>query len=229
MKKVFNGAKALFDLYGPMDKSVRSIMSASWNFTEKIPTTDEVSGANGDAAAIQSLASWDKWQLESDDQLAFPVAQGIGGASAYQLALRKHAINGKQLAQAQAEAIKAGQGYVRARLEQHLAEQDTATLKKLVENLTAEEHTFIVAQAKFFDRYMALRTTIAIDMQNLIWAERFMTLSNSSVVIDPLKEVADYKEDLSRIHHEIEAAKSKYSSDFQGWSTPIIERLWLTS
>ncbi|OJJ34646.1 hypothetical protein ASPWEDRAFT_27350 [Aspergillus wentii DTO 134E9] len=221
MKKISTGAKALFDLYGPMDKSVQSIKSAQWSFDQKLPTTDEVSGANGDAAAIQSLASWDKWRLEADDQLAFPIAQGIGGASAYQLALRKHAINGKQLAQAQAEAIKAGQGYVRARLEQHLAGQDLAALKTLVENLTAEEHTYNVAQAKFFDRYMALRTTIAIDMQNLIWAERFMTLSNSSVVVDPLKEVADYKEDLSRIHHEIETAKSKYSSDFQEFTYKV--------
>ncbi|KAI9370331.1 hypothetical protein BJX61DRAFT_549033 [Aspergillus egyptiacus] len=221
MKKIFSGTKALFDLYGPMDKSVQSIKSAEWSFDQKLPTTDEVSGANGDAAAIQSLASWDKWRLEADDQLAFPVAQGIEGASAYQLALRKHAINGKQLAQAQAEAIKAGQGYVRARLEQHLAGQDLAALERLVANLTDEENTYNVAQAKFFDRYMALRTTIAIDLQNLIWAARFMTLSNSSVVVDPLKETADYKEDLSRIHHEIETAKSKYSSDFQEFTFKV--------
>ncbi|KAL4802413.1 hypothetical protein BDV18DRAFT_163817 [Aspergillus unguis] len=221
MKKIYKGTKALYELYGPMDEAVRTIKTADWTFNEKLPTTAEVSGANGDAAAIQLLASWDKWRLEADDQLMFPVEQGIDGASAYQLALRRHAINGKQLAQAQAEAIKAGQGYVRARLEQHLAAQDLVSLKTLVENLTAEEHTYAVAQAKFFDRYMALRTTIAIDMQNLIWAERFMTLSSSSVVVDPLKEVADYKEDLARIDHEIEAAKSKYSSDFQEFTYKV--------
>lgn len=45
------------------------------------------------------------------------VDENIDGASAYKLTLRKHSINGKQLVQAQAEAIKAGQEFIHAQLE----------------------------------------------------------------------------------------------------------------
>lgn len=85
-----------------------------------IPSTGDISGTSqGDAnaAAIVTMAAWDKWLLEADDQMAFAVENNIDSASAYQLALRKHAINGKQLAQAQAEAIKSGYEYVQTQME----------------------------------------------------------------------------------------------------------------
>ncbi|KAI9933615.1 hypothetical protein AWENTII_002316 [Aspergillus wentii] len=215
MKNLRDCAKALYNLYTPMATSIETLKSLDWSSKLDLPTTEQVSGADGDSAAIQSLASWDKWGLQADAQMEFPVSHGIEGADAYQLALRKHAINEKQLAQTQAEAIKAGQGYIQAKLEQHLARQDIESLTQLVQNLTSEKNAYEKAQARFFDRYLALRTTIAIGMQNLIWAEKYITLSNGGVVVDPLKTVADYKADLSQIEEEIQNAKSNYSSGLQ--------------
>lgn len=218
MKNPKDCGKALADLVPTVHKSVSSIINLEMNPSMKLPTTDKMSGADGDSAAIQSIAAWDKWDLESDDQMQYPVNQKIQGASAYRLGLRQHAVNGKQHAQAQAEAIKAGQGYVRAGLELFFAKSDIDDLENLVQRLTTEESSYEVAKAKFFDRHLFLRTGIFIDMLNLIWAEKYLILADSKIVVDPLKTVADYKADLSQIQHEIQAAQSKDSSDFQGES-----------
>src|SRR5690625_794307 len=95
------------------------------------------------------------------------VEESIDGAIAYQLALRKHAINGKQLAQAQVEAIKACQEFIHAKLELNLFQRDIQELEKLMENFRREEETYARAEAKFYDRLIALRTSVVIEMRNL--------------------------------------------------------------
>lgn len=112
LKKLAECTKAIAERYPTVDEMAKAVKQLETDPNAEIPVIDVVSGTDqgdADAALITTLEAWDKWVLESDDQLAFAVDDGVKGASNYRLALHKHAINGKQLAQAQAQAIKAGQ------------------------------------------------------------------------------------------------------------------------
>lgn len=217
-KKIADCSKALYEL----GKLVKSIVDALKQFqldpSVKIPFTDKISGTSkgdADAAAIVTMAAWDKWVLESDQQLEFAVQQGVGGASDYRLVLRKHAINGKQLAQTQTEAIKAGHEYVQAQMEVTLSRQQIDGLQKLKDEYKGQEAIHAQAEAMFYDRAMAFRTNVVISLRNMAWAYRYWALSESSIVLDAWKPLAEYERDLSTIISEMEHADSRYPNDFQ--------------
>lgn len=217
-KNLAEAVKVIAQLYPTVEDMVSAVKKIHADPDAKIPIFDTVSGTaqgDADAAAIVTLAAWDKWILESDDQLSFAVGQGIGGASAYQLALRKHAINGKQLAQAQAEAIKAGQQYIQAELELSLSQRDIQELENLMKTFNGDKETYAIAEAKFYDRLIALRTSVAIEMRNLTWAYKYYALEDSKVDLDSQKSLAQYREDVATITQEIENADSRYASDDQ--------------
>lgn len=174
-----------------------------------------VSKGDEDAAAIVSLAAWDTWILESDQQLEFPVNKEINGASEYRLALRKHAINGKQLVQSQTEAIKAGREFIYAHMEFKLCQRDVQGLKDLKTNLNHEKEQKEDAAGKLYDCLMTLKTSIAILMRNLTWAYKYDTLQESKVLVQSSKATKDYVNDLSLINQEFTIAQGRYSSDYQ--------------
>ncbi|QSZ36323.1 hypothetical protein DSL72_007449 [Monilinia vaccinii-corymbosi] len=121
---------------------VLTLMQFEKNPNIQIPSTGDISGTSqgdADAAAIVTMAAWDKWLLESDQQMAFAVENNIDGASAYQLALRKHAINGKQLAHAQAEAVNARDEYIQAPMEVIRYSQNIADLQALKAGFHGQE------------------------------------------------------------------------------------------
>jgi hypothetical protein len=218
LKKLRDCVSGLGKLYPLIGTIVTAAKALESDPSVQIPSTDEISGSSqgdADAAGIVALAAWDKWILQSDQQMAFAVSQGIGRASDYQLALRIHAINGKQLVQAQAEAVKAGQQYVQAQMEVVLCEQDIQNLQELQSQYEGQENIYAEAAAKFYDRFMALRTSLVIEMRNVVWAYRYYDLADSTVVLDSLKAAAEYRQDLLTVKNEIENADSKYATDFQ--------------
>ncbi|KAL3469728.1 hypothetical protein BJX99DRAFT_65730 [Aspergillus californicus] len=224
MGNLKKAAMTLYKLYPMIDKAVQDIKVLDRDPNAKIPRYGDVTGGgdgDGDAQAIQSLAAWDKWVLESDAQLKFAVDQSIDGAAEYRLALRKHAINGKQLAQTQAEAIKAGQAFIQAQLELNLSQKDIDSLEDLKRKFQGEEKQTEEAAVKFYDRMMALRTSVVIEMRNLTWAFKYYALEDSAVTIDPLKRIEEYKADLSTIAEEMETADSRYTNDYQPFTFPI--------
>lgn len=184
-----------------------------------LPTTGVISGStegDADSAAIVTLAAWDIWILESDHQMEFAVSNEIEGASDYQLALRKHAINGKQLAQTQAEAIKAGYEYVQAQMEVIVCTKQVDELQVLLAGYTGQEDVYQQTGVQLYDRLLALRTGVVIELQNMIWAYRYWALTDSTIVLDATKSTDQYLTDLYTITREMETISEQYSSDFQG-------------
>ncbi|KAL6700747.1 hypothetical protein J3F84DRAFT_402729 [Trichoderma pleuroticola] len=161
------------------------------------------------------MAAWDTWILESDDQMTFGVEAGIEGASEYQLALRKHAINGKQLAQTQAEAVKSGYEYVQAQMELIRCTKQVEDLQNLINSYTGQEDVYLKAEAQLYDRLLALQTGVVIELQNMVWAYRYWTLSESNIVLEATKSIDDYKSDLYQIARDMETIDEQYPSDFQ--------------
>ncbi|TGO61897.1 hypothetical protein BOTNAR_0122g00190 [Botryotinia narcissicola] len=159
--------EALGTLYPSVDTIVRTLIQFGNNSSINIPTTGDISGTSrgdADAAVIVTMAAWDRWLLEADDQMLFAVSQGVAGASVYQLGLRKHAINGKQLAQAQAEAVKSGYEYVQTQMEVIRCSQNIADLQALKAGFVGQEAVYLEAKSMFYDRAMALRTNVVLSL-----------------------------------------------------------------
>ncbi|KAI0007799.1 hypothetical protein F4779DRAFT_642606 [Xylariaceae sp. FL0662B] len=201
---------ALGAIFPAIDVLVNAVEALEDDPTVDIPTADSISGSrkgDADSAAIVTLAAWDKWILESDDQLEFAVSQGIDGASDYRLALRKHAINGKALAQAQAEAVKTGEQFVQLATEVILCDQDIQHIKDLQSKYKGEDAIYEAAETRFYDRFMA--------------AYRYYALEDSDVVLDSLKTAAELRSDIVAIKQEIDDADSRYSTDSQPFNHTI--------
>lgn len=145
----------------------------------------------------------------------FGVAKAIRGASQYRLVLRKHAVNGKQLAQAQSEAVKAGQEYVRSELEVVVNEREIKALRDMRGQYQGQDEIYEQAEAKFFNRLLSLKTSFMIELRNLVWAYKYWSLKDSQVVLDSQKSAAEFTADLAFYDHEINEANSGYSTDFQ--------------
>lgn len=106
IQAILDSTQAIGQLYNTTNKTVTDIRRQSGSTIILEP----IEGGVGDAdlSAIVSLAAWDRWTLEIDDQLAFAVDENIGGAAAYRLVLRLHAIDSKLLVQARAQSVKIG-------------------------------------------------------------------------------------------------------------------------
>lgn len=218
LEKLAECVKALYELFPVVESIVDAVGKFELDPNFEIPSTGNISGTgkgDANAAAIVTVAAWEKWVLESDQQMEFAVNEGIDGASDYRLALRKHAINGKQLAQAQAEAVKAGYEYVQTQMEVILSQQQIDGLQKLKDEFVGQEAIYALAESMLYDRAMALRTSVVISLRNMAWAYRYWALSESSIVLGARKSLVDYQQDLSTIILEMENADSRYASDFQ--------------
>ncbi|ESZ95599.1 hypothetical protein SBOR_3995 [Sclerotinia borealis F-4128] len=216
--------EALGTLYPSVDTVVRTLIRFEQNPNIEIPSTGDISGTSrgdADAAAIVAMAAWDRWLLEADQQMVSAVENGVDGASAYQLALRKHAINGKQLAQAQAEAVKSGYEYVQAQMEVIRCAQNIADLQALKASFHGQEAVYLEAKSMFYDRAMALRTSVVLSLRNMAWAYRYWALSDSSIVLDARKSLVEYQQDLATVVLELEHADSRYPSDHQPFNYDI--------
>ncbi|KAL7934087.1 hypothetical protein V8C35DRAFT_327538 [Trichoderma chlorosporum] len=221
LKKLQEVAASLGKLYPSVSQIVSAVNDLESNPDVDIPSVADISGTtkgDADSSAIVTMAAWDTWILESDDQMTFAVKNDIEGATAYQLALRKHAINGKQLAQAQAEAVKAGYEYVQAQMEVVRCTKQVEDLQCLIDTYTGQEDVYIQAEAKLYDRLLALRTGVVIELQNMVWAYRYWALSESNIVLDATKSIEDYDSDLYQIARDMETVDEQYSSDFQGFT-----------
>ncbi|KAL4922100.1 hypothetical protein BDW62DRAFT_217924 [Aspergillus aurantiobrunneus] len=187
-------------LYPTTDTMVKSVKKLESDPKAKVPALDNVAGSREDnayAQAIVTLAACDKWILESAQQLEFAVSQAIGGASAYRLVLQKHGVSGKALAQAQAESVKSGYGYNQAEMEVIACIQDIATLKELRKKFQGQEAVYAQAEAKFFTRFLSIRTSLVMKMRKLVWAYKYWALEDSSL---PSKYGALMLDGLKRSH-----------------------------
>ena len=189
LKKVLKSGYAIYKLYPDVKNAIK--IAESLNKISDPTHLKDVQGGAADANAEMALAAWDKWVLDSDDQMGYAVDQKIEGAAAFRAALRKHAINGKELARVEAEAIKAGHEYIHATLELRGAENDFARLKDLRQEDEKAQVISGEAEAKLFDRYLSVRTSIMIQMRNLTWAYKYATLESPLTQVNILGDVQD--------------------------------------
>lgn len=210
--------KALKDVLEILDK----VYESTSKLVEQAKTLEGTSfdtitatsvGNDADLNQIVGLKAWDDWMLDSDATLAFAVEQKIDGASEYRLELQKHALDGKLVCQARAQSVKAGQAYVQVKMVLSIALADVARLQALQKTYSNESAQLAEAQAMFYDRLMAIRTSVLIEMRNVTWASRYLTLRQSGVVLDPLRSILELREDCTLVSQELEGWKSSYSSD----------------
>ncbi len=225
LEKVGKAAEACYKLYEAMKKAVDDMEKLQNNPNAKIPTRDNNGDAKGDTpgevdqdvdadlTSIVSLSEWKQWQLESDAQLADAVDLKIDGAKEYRLALSKHALNGILLAQAQAQAVKAGQEYVKAQLEASLGAKDIDSIEKLKQEYKEAEDQVKKAESLLYNRLLAVRTNVVIELRYACLAFKYYTLQDSSVKLDLLKPIPEYDRDVSTIKLEVQNAESKYTDD----------------
>lgn len=222
--KLWAHVKSLQKLY-PQIKGLVEAARAIANLPDgdkvKIPSLNQISGSSRsdvDATLISSLAAWDDWALECDQQMEWAADdQKIGGASEYRLVLRKHAVHGRAVAHVQAEAIKQGQQYVQATLEVLQSGKDIENLQKLLQRFDGEKDIYAAAKAKFYDRFAQLKTGLAIQLQYIVDAYRFYALENSRVILDSQKTVGDFEKDLATLQTEMQNVDGAFAQDFQRW------------
>ncbi|RAH48626.1 uncharacterized protein BO95DRAFT_383329 [Aspergillus brunneoviolaceus CBS 621.78] len=229
-KKLWEYTKALGKLY----PHIADIVSAAGKIDRlgdhddiDLPTLGgDVSGSDGtdaNASLIMSLAAWDEWELNSDKQMEWATSQhdpAIEGASEYRLTLRKHAVHGRALAQAQAEAVKQGQEYVQATLLVLEANRDIEAIDELLAHYEEEEDAYAQAEAKFYDRYLQLRTTLAIQLQYVVDACRFYTLEEPEVNLDSQMSVEDITNCIAYLRGAMQDVKNQYANGYTP-TTPI--------
>ncbi|RAL12818.1 uncharacterized protein BO97DRAFT_343662 [Aspergillus homomorphus CBS 101889] len=180
----------------------------------------DVSGSDGtdaDASLIMSLAAWDEWELDSDQQMEWATSQqnpAIDGASDYRLTLRKHAVHGRALAQAQAEAVKQGQEYVQATLMVLEANRDIEAIDELLAHYEEEKDAYAQAEAKFYDRYLQLRTTLVIQLQYVVDACRFYTLREPEIILDSQMSVDDITACIAELRGAMQDVDAQYANGY---------------
>ncbi|KAK2806233.1 hypothetical protein FQN50_005958 [Emmonsiellopsis sp. PD_5] len=207
--KLLNCATGLKDLYPKIDIAVKSLKKLDQDPDTKILRQSAISG---DATSLESLAIWDKWALDVDHQMAFAVEQKIKGAAEFRLALRKHAINGKLVAEARVVAISAGQEFIQSQLENNLAQKNITALDNLERDFKDKHKKVEAAEAHFFDRLLGVRISTTIQMQNLIWAYKYYALQDSRVELDPLNQTTQYRQDIATLETEFNEAQSIFNN-----------------
>lgn len=214
---------SLNSLYPSTHAMVDAIRPLESDPDADISILGDVAGGDADARVIIALAAWDKWSKESDDQLEYAVNEAhIKGARAYRLALARQAVDGKALAQAEAEAVKAGHEYIAAAMLLIGCVKDIAILKKLRAEYQNDEEMYAQAAAKFYSRFLAIRTTLVIEMRKLVWAFKYETLSDSRVELDSQKRSLDFRNDLLIISTDIENAEERFPADLQRRFIPAL-------
>ncbi|KAI9929453.1 hypothetical protein MW887_000924 [Aspergillus wentii] len=224
LKRLGDCMQALEMLYPTTAERAQAVKERESDPNADIPSFGDVTGSSdgdADSRAIITLAAWETWCLDSDQQLEYAVGQGIRGAKEYQLALRKQAVDGKALAQAEAEAVKAGHEYVQAGMEVIGCNEDISALKALLAHYQGEKEMYAQAEARFFSRVLALRTSLVLQMQKLVWAYKYRALADSSVILDSQKPTMEFKADLSTLEYEMQLADEKYASDFQPFNWTV--------
>lgn len=205
-------------LYFSMMTIVEAVKKCETDPNAGIPPVDDISGtSHGDADAelITALDAWDTWTLEAVDQLDFAIKHSIGGAKEYQVALQKYSIHGKALAQAEAQATKAGQEYVQAEMEVISCNQDIRDLQDLLDRYTGEADMYAEAEAKFYDSFLFMQTSVAIQMRNMAWAYKYWALEDSPLVLDSQKSTAEFRRDIYLIDDAMNTVNSKYDHILQ--------------
>ncbi|RMZ40885.1 hypothetical protein CA14_001367 [Aspergillus flavus] len=90
-----------------------------------------------------------------------------------------------------------------------LYQRDFKRLTELETKFGKDQKLTEEAEVRLYDRYITVRTSILIQMRNVAWAYKFAVLDNEPIQIDPLKNVQDYRKDLSDL-------------DYTGFDTKII-------
>ncbi|KAG6003410.1 hypothetical protein E4U21_002043 [Claviceps maximensis] len=210
--------KALETLYFSMVKVADAAKECETNPDAVFPAVDDISGTkvgDADASLIITLAAWDTWTLESIAQLEFAIARSIRGSTDYRTALQKYGINGKALAEAEAQATKAGQEYVLAEMEVVNCQRDIHELEELLDKYDGEAAIYAAAEAKFFDAFLSTQTSVAIQMRNMAWAYKYWALEDSPLVLDSQKTAAQFRNDVYLIDEAMNSINSKYDRILQ--------------
>ncbi|KAL4746999.1 hypothetical protein BDW72DRAFT_206864 [Aspergillus terricola var. indicus] len=216
--------RALETLYPKVEDLAKTIKKIESDPELEIPSLGDTTGSNygdADAQMILALGCWDNWTSESDQQLEWAMGEEIGGASEYRLALRKHGVNGKVLAQVEAEAIRAGHEYIQAEIAVLQCQQDIAALNDIREKFNGYDEIYEQAKAMFYDQYQSIRTTLALELRNMVWAYKYWALKDSRVKPDSQNSISDYYSQLVTMDLEVEDVESWYQNDFQEYKKTV--------
>ncbi|KAI1120367.1 hypothetical protein F5Y10DRAFT_289831 [Nemania abortiva] len=189
--------------------------SANTPSSDNIPGTGSGSG-DADPAALVTLASWDFWTLDSDLSVKFAVDNGINTADTFQLGLRKHAINCKLLAQAQAEAVKAGQQYVQAAVEVVIYQRDVERPRHSLPTTKGNAMYVLEPSAEYKqDRLLIMEDIDNADSTYATDDQKFEYHTPSSkLLLEGLRSAPDYKASCTLSPNLDAGGKRSFAAEF---------------
>lgn len=167
---------------------------------------------------LEALAAWDEWAETDAASMRYAIDQNVEGADDYLVEIRKHAIEGKLAMQAQAQAIRAGQEYLRLKAQLLVARADCDRLAKLKEQYSGEAADAENARAGFYDSLIGMRTSVVVELRKAVWAYKYLALADSNVRLDPMMELDHLQEQAHTIVQEVENWNESYSSDLSSES-----------
>jgi hypothetical protein len=113
------------------------------------------------------------------------------------------------------QAAKAGQEYIQLQVAVRDASSNNQRLSDLLDKFKGSKSEAEEVEAYFYDKILALRTNIMIMFRNVLWAYKYHTLCDSTVILDPSKEINDYFADWTRVEQETLHWQENFSSDPQ--------------
>ena len=86
---------------------------------------------------------------------------------------------------------------------------------------TGEEELYATAEAKFYDSYLFMQTSVAMEMRNMAWAYKYWALEDSPLLLDSQKTTARFRNDVYLIDDAMNTVNSKYDRILQCKLTTI--------
>ncbi|ORX97490.1 hypothetical protein K493DRAFT_336545 [Basidiobolus meristosporus CBS 931.73] len=210
IQKVAETIQKLYDLMDKINQltniqnSYESALGAGQDIDELAAKLRDVDFSKYDAAL--SKADWDAFTLSVDHMLTEVIAEGVSGAAEYQMVLKKFAIYGKAVVDAQVASCEAIEEFVRISLERVMVEKQKANFVEYLKELGDDIEAYNQLSIKFYDLSLTQKFWFNYHLAKYIQAFRYWALRESAIQMSMLKRGADYRQLLAVLKAEYASA-----------------------
>lgn len=163
-------------------------------------------------------AKWTTFKLEADSNLETAINYGIHGARDYRLQLDILVVYAQSLTTAQLSAARISQEFVRLSLHKLVSDKEVARLTGYINKLNESELPNDAMMQLFYQRYLNVKRSLFVAIENYTWAYRYWALRNSEIRPSIVKPVTDLRNDLAGIEKDYELALQAFNPPPQSFS-----------
>ncbi|KAK9761109.1 hypothetical protein K7432_014226 [Basidiobolus ranarum] len=206
-------AETIQKLYALMEKinqlielqsSYESTLGAGDSLDELASKLKSIDFSKFDAAL--SKADWDAFTLNVDQMLGEVITEGVAGAAEYQLVLKKFAVYGKAVVDAQVASCEAIEEFVRISLERVMVQKQKSNYVEYVKELGDDIEAYNKLSIKFYDLSLTQKFWFNYHLAKYIQSFRYWALRESTIQMSMLKRGADYRALLAVLKAEYASA-----------------------